>query len=717
MKIALAGNPNSGKTTLFNAITGRAEYVGNWPGVTVEKKEANLRHGFRHIVTGGQSGECRHGARHAAADGHGDAPQRGFRHRAPGAQEGAPPYGYRHQAAGRRGAGRGRGFDHDLNNVRVVDLPGAYSIAPYTGEEAITRDFVLGEQPDVILNIVDAASLERSLFFTTQLLELGIPVVIALNKQDLVRKHGSSIDVAGIASALNCRVVSTVANEGEGLHDLMHALASAVGSGQPAPEFPGKGGDQEDNARQLYVKSIVGGHFSRVHSVNEVTFGDRLDRILAHGVYGLPIFALIMWGIYYVSIEGLGGFLSGWFNDTLFGEIIPTAVNDLLLSIGVHPLLQALIVDGAIAGVGAVIGFLPLIMILFFFLALLEDSGYMARVAVVMDRYFKRFGLSGKSIIPMIVGSGCSIPGVMATRTIEDQNEKRMTTILTPFVPCGAKLPIIALFTAVFFPTSSWVAPSVYMLAFGMIVIGGVLLKRIFAWKSTSSFILELPEYRLPSLKHALRSMLNQAKAFVVKASTIILVMNTLIWMLQTFDWRFQPVSDASASMLAAVGGVIAPLLIPLGFIGWQLAAASLSGFVAKENVVATFAIILGVASEEALHSPGGALAALFTPVTAYAFLAFNLFTPPCFAAIGAMNTELGTKKWLFKALGFQFSVGYLVAMLITQVGTLLFYGQAAPGAVPAAIIAVLAVLMIVLAIRRADAARERLLTPAFGKE
>lgn len=701
MKIALAGNPNSGKTTLFNAITGRTEYVGNWAGVTVEKKEADLRQGFRHIVACGRGGGRRHGFRHVIANGQGHE----------------QPCGSRHHVAGGHGGGHRRGCHHNLAGGRVVDLPGAYSISPYTGEEAITRDFVLDEHPDVILNIVDAASLERSLFFTTQLLELGIPVVVALNKQDLVRRHGSSIDIAGIASALRCPVVSTVANEGEGLHDLMHAVASVFGGGQPAPEFPGKGGEQEDIARQQYVKAIVGDHFSRSHSVNEVTFGDRLDRILAHGVFGLPIFALIMWGIYSVSIEGVGGFLSGWLNETLFGEIIPDAVNGFLLSLGVHPLMQALIVDGAIAGVGAVIGFLPLIMILFFFLALLEDSGYMARVAVVMDRYFKKFGLSGKSIIPMIVGSGCSIPGVMATRTIEDENERRMTTILTPFVPCGAKLPIIALFSVVFFPESAWVAPSVYLLAFGMIVIGGLLLKRIFVWESTSSFIMELPEYRLPSLKHAFHSMLNQAKAFLVKASTIILVMNTLIWLMQTFNWRFQPVSDASTSMLAAVGGFVSPLLIPLGFVGWQLAASSLSGFVAKENVVATFAIILGIASEEALHSPGGALTGFFTPVTAYAFLAFNLFTPPCFAAIGAMNAEFGNKKWLFKALAFQFSVGYLVAMFITQVGTLVFYGQPASGAVPAVIVAILAVFMILLTIRRADAARNRLLTPAYGKE
>ena len=642
MRIALAGNPNSGKTTLFNAITGRTEYVGNWPGVTVDKLEANLRSRFR----------------------------------------------------------------RQIPNGRVVDLPGAYSISPYTGEEAITRAFVVDEHPDVILNIVDASSLERSLFFTTQLLELGIPVVVALNKQDLLRRSANIIDVPNLERALQCRVVSISANEEVGLPALMQAVASAMGGVQQAPQWSENGAEVNDILRHKHVKEMVAGSLTRNQSQDGVTFGDRLDRILAHGVFGLPIFALIMWAVYALSIEGPGGFLSGWLNDSLFGETIPNALNAFFESIRVHPLLQAMIVDGAIAGVGAVIGFIPLIMMLFFCLALLEDSGYMARVAVVMDRYFKKFGLSGKSIIPMIVGSGCSIPGVMATRTIEDQNEKRMATILTPFVPCGAKLPIIALFSAVFFPNAAWVAPSMYLLAFAMIVLGGLLLKRIFVWENKSSFIMELPEYRLPSLKHAFRSMFRQAKAFLIKASTIILVMNTLVWLMQSFNWRLHPVVDASESILATVGGVVAPLLIPLGFVGWQLAASAITGFIAKENVVATFAIILGIASEEALHTPGGALSTFFTPVTAYAFLAFNLFTPPCFAAIGAMNTELGTRKWLLKAIGFQFSIGYLLAMGITQLGSLIVYGQPAVGAIPALGIAIVTLVLVVAQIRRAEASR-----------
>lgn len=655
MKIALAGNPNSGKTTLFNAITGKSEYVGNWAGVTVEKKEADLKPKF--------SGGTR--------------------------------------------------------AVKIIDLPGAYSISPFTGEEAITRDFVLEDAPNVIINIVDGANFERSLFFTTQLLELNIPLVVAINKEDIIKKRGNIVDIEKLSRGLNCPVVSTTANFGHGLKKLMQIaiLQGEKGMGQEPIKLSQvevenkrdeiKSDENNDIARQKYISDLMKTVLVKNHDTSKISISDKVDRIVAHKYIGLPIFFLVMWAVYAFSIEGLGGYVSGYLNDTLFGEIVPNALNTFFESVHLNPLLQALIVDGAIGGVGAVIGFLPLIMVLFFCLALLEDSGYMSRVAVLMDRYFKRIGLSGKSIIPMIVGSGCAIPGVMATRTIEDDNERRITTILTPFVPCGAKLPIITLFSIVFFPNSSWVGPSVYLLAFALIIIGGILLKKLFVWESSTNFILELPEYKIPSLKHAFSQMLDKAKGFIIKASTIILVMNTLVWFMQAYGFNLKPAVMQDSSILAVLGGFIAPIFIPLGLVGWQLAAASITGFIAKENVVATFAILLASASQDALSMPGGVLSSFFNPVTAYAFLAFNLFTPPCFAAIGAMRSEMGDRKWLFRGLSFQLSVGFLVAMLITQIGTPIFYGKLAIGFIPSIFVIIFYFVLLIYLFKRADKKRE----------
>lgn len=641
MKIALAGNPNSGKTTLYNGITGKSEQVGNWSGVTVSKKEASLKKKYN-------------------------------------------PKGV---------------------EVTIVDLPGTYSISPFTGEEAITRDFILEEAPDVIINIVDGANVSRSLFFTTQLLDLGIPVVIALNKSDIISKRGDTIDQNLLSKALNCKVVATTATSEDGLLDLINEAVKLSQDKKPQvpPNFVGK---DSDVTRQKFVDEIILKCQVKKRDASKITLSDKVDRIVAHKWLGLPIFFMIMWAVFAFSIEGLGGYLSGYFNDVVFGQVVPDAANAFLGGIGVNSLLQALIVDGAIGGVGAVIGFLPLVMVLFFCLSLLEDCGYMARVAVLMDRFFKKIGLSGKSIIPMIVGSGCAIPGVMATRTIEDVNERRMTTILTPFVPCGAKLPIIALFVAVFFPKNSWVGPSMYLLAIAMIVIGGLLLKKIFVWENTSQFIMELPDYKVPSFKYAFLQMIDKAKAFIYKAGTIVLVCNTLVWFAQAYSWNLSPAQDQSLSILASIGSVISPIFIPLGFIGWQLAAAAITGFIAKENIVATFAVLLAVTSEEALHLPGGVLTQFFTPVTALAYLVFNLFTPPCFAAIGAMNSEMGSKKWLFKALAFQFTVGYTLAMLVTQIGTLIVYGKPAVGFKPAIVIAVIIAISLVITIKKANSKR-----------
>ncbi|OON95501.1 MAG: ferrous iron transport protein B [Epulopiscium sp. Nele67-Bin005] len=648
MKIALAGNPNSGKTTLYNALTGELAQVGNWAGVTVEKRVANLKDTY----------------------------------------------------------------SHNNEDVQIVDLPGAYSISAYTNEEAITNEFVKNENPDVIINIIDSTNLSRSLFFTTQLLELNIPIVVALNKNDLLEKKEISINNVKLAESLGAKVVQISALEEKGLKALTKTAIKLVSEGavqKPVSndllqEVSSKEQETELNKKRFEIISeIVKNCEVKQVLSKEKTTSDKIDEIVAHKVWGLPIFFVIMWGVYWFSQSGLGGFLSEYVNEELFGEIIPDMAEGFFESLNTNPFLQDLLIEGMIGGVGAILGFLPLIMVLFFCLSLLEDCGYMARVAVVMDRYFKKIGLSGKSIIPMVVGSGCAIPGIMATRTIENEHERRMASILTPFVPCGAKLPIIALFATVFFPNSSWVAPSIYIISIGVIVCVGLILKKIYGIENNNSlFIIELAEYKVPSIKNAVKNMLHKSKHFIVKAGTIILLCNTLVWLLQSYDFSFNVVDDADLSMLATIGGLFAPLFIPLGMAGWQLTASTVTGFIAKENVVASLAVMFAT-SEDFLHSVNSPLFGVFTPVSAFAFMLFNLFTPPCFAAIGAMNAEMESKRWLRIGLGFQFVTGYTLAMIVNQVGTLITTGKFADGFIIAIIILALEALVFVKLTRRSE--------------
>lgn len=655
MKVALTGNPNSGKTTLFNAITGGSEHVGNWAGVTVEKKEGDIKKNL------------------------------------------------------------------NKTNVRItaVDLPGAYSMSPFTSEESITSSFVRNENPDVIINIVDATNLSRSLFFTTQLLELGIPVVVALNKSDLNKKKKTTIDVDRLSKALGCPVVQTVSTKGSnnGLEKLISTVVGVKDKAQTAP-FDGKGINMADRSsveasdkkRYEFVKGIVSKVEAKQISNNSQTKQDAADRILAHKWLGIPIFAVIMWAVFSISQTHVGPFLAdalvGWID--LFYVWAEGALGE-----GVSPVLSSILLDGIIGGVGAVVGFLPLIMVLFFLLALLEDCGYMARVAVVMDRFFKKVGLSGKSIIPMIISTGCGIPGVMATRTIKNERQRRTTAMLTTFMPCGAKLPVIALFAGVFFNDAAWVGTTMYFTGIVIIIVGALIVVRITGEKHARSFfIMELPEYKFPSIKRAALEMLSRGKAYIVKASTIILLSNVVVQIMQTFDWQFQVVAEGaeSTSILASIASPFAVLLIPLGFGAWQLAAAAISGFIAKENVVGTLAVVYGITNfidgeEFALIGDGASVASVMglSSVVALAYLMFNLFTPPCFAAIGAMNSELESKKWLWGAIGFQFGMGYVVAFIIYQVGTVITTGSVGTGFIPGLIVVTGLISCVVYLVRKGD--------------
>lgn len=681
MKVGLLGNPNSGKTTLFNALTGATQYVGNWPGVTVEKKSGKYKKDKK---------------------------------------------------------------------IEIVDLPGVYSLSPYTLEEVITRQFILEEHPDVIINIIDATNIERNLYLTTQALELGIPIVIALNMMDLIHKEGTQINCEKLSKTLGYPVTKISALKGEGIDNLMkmatqqieltafklpvikevqtvleqieakietdrypkrwlaiklferdEKVQQSIPIDQDIETYIRNCEEQlEDDSesiiageRYAFIGEIVSNTVKKVKHYKETT-SDKIDKVITNRILALPIFALIMWFIYYISVSSLGTFVTDWTNDTLFGEIIQGNVLNWMEQLNVAPWLISLVVDGIIGGVGAVLGFVPQILLLFLFLAILEDCGYMARVAFIMDRIFRRFGLSGKSFIPMLIGSGCGVPGIMATRTLENDKDRKMTIMLTTFIPCGAKLPLIALFAGAIFGGASWVAPSVYFLGIAMIIICGIILKHTAGFKGEPApFIMELPVYHIPSIKGVLIHMWDRGKAFIVKAGTVIFVACACIWFLQSFSWTLQMV-DANQSILASIGKVIAPLFVPLGFGNWEAAVATITGLIAKENVVATYGVLYGIA--DATEESSELLAIMgtqFTIVSAYAFIAFNMLCAPCFAAIGAIKREMGSIKWTLITIGFQTLTAYLVALLINKIGSAILLN----GSIFEAILSIIIVICIVV--------------------
>ena len=675
LTIALAGNPNSGKTTLFNALTGANQFVGNWPGVTVEKKEGKLK-GNKDVV--------------------------------------------------------------------IADLPGIYSLSPYTLEEVVARNYLINEKPDAILNIIDGTNLERNLYLSTQLMELGIPVVMAVNMMDLIRKNGDQIMTEKLAKKLGCAVVEISALKGDGVmqaaekavqlararknnppvhnfdprvEEVLDSIEDKLGSSVPSEQrrfFAIKLLEKDDkisqqltsvpdvsaeitkienerdddtesiitNERYNYISSIIGECCRKKHTGEKMTVSDKIDRIVTNRILALPIFAAVMYIVYYVSVTTVGTYVTDWTNDVLFGEIIPPAVESFLVSIHCAGWLQGLILDGIVAGVGAVLGFVPQMLVLFIFLAFLEGCGYMARVAFIMDRIFRKFGLSGKSFIPMLIGTGCGVPGVMASRTIENDRDRKMTIMTTTFIPCGAKLPIIALIAGALFGGASWVAPSAYFVGIAAIVCSGIILKKtkMFAG-DPAPFVMELPAYHLPTVGSVLRSMWERGWSFIKKAGTIILLSTILLWFLMSFGWAdgsfgMLEAEQLNDSILAKIGGVIAPLFAPLGWGDWKMAVAAVTGLIAKENVVGTFGILYGFAevAEDGVEF-WGQLAGSMSAVAAYSFLVFNLLCAPCFAAMGAIKREMNNTKWFLFAIGYQCLLAYVVSLCIYQIGMLVTGG------------------------------------------
>lgn len=642
MRIALTGNPNSGKTTMFNALTGRNEKVGNWAGVTVDRREYPIK----------------------------------------------------------------KSFYNGNETLLAVDLPGAYSMSAYTSEESITSTYIKKEKPDVIINIVDATNISRSLFFTTQLLELGIPLVVALNKTDINKKKGTTIDINALSKALHCPVIETISIECEGLKTLIDTAVSIKKQKQEKLSYDGL----EDRDRFALVDKIVSQVETRKILTKDRNINDKIDSILTNRYFGILIFAIIMYLVFEISQVWVGPLIA----DTLVAyiEAFQSYVTDLLAN--ANPLLNALLADGIIGGVGAVIGFLPLVMVMYFLIALLEDCGYMSRVSVVLDPIFKKVGLSGKSVIPFVIGTGCAIPGIMASRTIRNERERRATAMLTPFMPCGAKIPVISLFAGAFFDNAGWVSFLMYFTGIALIFIGALLVNLITGYKNRKSyFIIELPEYKIPSLTFALKAMLARGKAYVIKAATIILLCNTAVQIMQTFTWSFTVAQTADASMLASIANPFAYILVPIvGVLSWQLAAAAVTGFIAKENVVGTLAVcfvglenLIDVDALAMLEGTGSEISGIIaiTKVAALAYLMFNLYTPPCFAAIGAMNSEMQSPKWLWGGIGLQLGMGYTIGFSVYQVGTLITTGTLGAGFVPGLVAVIIFVSIIVILCLKAN--------------